>query len=315
MTTSSPASYELYDLVLDRNWEGVINHCKINPQDAAYADPDAFGETPLYLAMSLNPPCGAVSALIEANRNAIYPQTKNKDCPLHVACRFGTSYEVMYRLLCADPATARMSSKYGKNCLFALDDFLSASWSGDFVLPGDLSALGKDLWAKVCLILTTAYYGKILYSDVNDYLRNFKSLRLFHCCVGVPCPYSFQQMIFKSHRQQVEELHDGSLPLSIASALPIIEEARSDFVIEHLLEYYPIAAKRVDSHGKFPLHLAINAQKTWTGGVKRLVHAAPEIVRVPDVQTKLYPFMTAYCVQTSFLILRFEPDVMRDLVE
>ena len=64
------SSCALYDLVLDRNWLAVVSHCEMYPQDAAYSDPDTFGETPLYLAMNWNPPLFAVRALIKANPDA-----------------------------------------------------------------------------------------------------------------------------------------------------------------------------------------------------------------------------------------------------
>ena len=310
----------LYDLVLDRDWRAVISHCEMHPQDAAYTDPDTFGETPLYLAMNWNPPLAAVKALIKACPDAIYPQTKNRDCPIHLACRYGASLEVIRCLLEADPRTAALNTKYGENPLFALYKFFEASHSA---VDLDVNFLrndpdGSSLWSKVELILTTAYTGKIVAPTAESTTcHDIKNHKLLHCAIGVSCPEIFQMILFElypneAHEPMVER--EYKFPLHVALEMPHSEK-RSAFIVDELLKLYPGAAIKVNSDGQYPIHVALNQRKTWNGGLHRLFLAAPGLITVQDPISRIFPFqLAAFSLTTTFLLLTSRPDVIQKIM-
>mmetsp|Transcript_4112 Transcript_4112/g.5973 ORF Transcript_4112/g.5973 Transcript_4112/m.5973 type:complete len:339 (-) Transcript_4112:138-1154(-) len=330
------SSSALYDLVLDRNWLAVVSHCEMYPQDAAYSDPDTFGETPLYLAMNWNPPLFAVRALIKANPDAIYPQTKNRDCPIHLACRFGASLEVIRCLLEADPRTAVLNTKYGDSPLLALHKCFVANHPAvelraDYI-RSDPDGTCLSFWSKVKLVLTTAYVGKVVLAPAQLSGANAschdnyepsptKKLdnnhKLLHCAVGVSCPEVFQMILFElypheAHEPMVER--GNKLPLHVALEMRLSEK-RSAFIVDELLKLNPDAATKVNCEGQYPIHVALIHEITWNGGLHSLFRAAPGLIGVQDPISRFFPFqLSAFSLTTTFLLLTTEPDVIRKIM-
>ena len=114
---------ELYDLVLDLDWNRVMAHCQQSPQDAQFQEGDGL-ETPLYLACQWNPPLPVIQALIQANPQALLLTSReHRDLPLHMISRYAsTTAQVLQEFLCQYPATARQATKYGKTALWILWD-------------------------------------------------------------------------------------------------------------------------------------------------------------------------------------------------
>lgn len=306
------ASHALYDLVLDRNWTEVVAHCHSHPVDASYEDSDTFGETPLYLSMNFHPPSYAVKALVEAYPGAVYPQTKNRDCPLHLACRFGASYEVLKILVDSDPITAKSTSKYGVTPLSALRrhflaDYPKGVFSSSFIQSSEGG--GAEFWRKVCLILLSSYYGRI-FPKVEDQ-------KLLHCAVSASCPVLFEVILFELYPNEAMEPMlemQNRLPLFVAAEKSLYDECRSSYEIGKLLDIFPQAACCTDRscNNRYPLHIAIDCKKTWNGGLRLLVDTAPEILLSPDPITRLYPFMMARDNSESCLrLLLAEPEALR----
>lgn len=60
----------------------------------------------------------------------------------------------------------------------------------------------------------------------------------------------------------------------------------------NLVELHPESAGIADSKGRYPLHLACLAGKSWTQGVSELFDAYPDAIRNPD-SVGLLPFHIA----------------------
>jgi ankyrin repeat protein len=84
----------------------------------------------------------------------------------------------------------------------------------------------------------------------------------------------------------------GWLPLHAAASAPL---ADAD-LLAHLVELHPPAASTADSQGRYPLHLACLAGKSWTlGGISVLFDADPSPMSVLDARGRL-PFHCAALV-------------------
>ena len=89
-----------------------------------------------------------------------------------------------------------------------------------------------------------------------------------------------------------------------------------------VLDAYPQAASIPCGDGRLALHLAIEAQISWDGGLSKIFDAAPASLRVPDPKTGLIPFLHAATsgasrgkkdsdsVNTIFQLLRLGPDLI-----
>ena len=88
---SIPPCSDLYDAVLDLDWEKVVEHCRDYPRDAQFQEGDNL-ETPLYLACQWHPPLHVIQALIEAHPPALqWTSREFRDLPLHMICRSATT--------------------------------------------------------------------------------------------------------------------------------------------------------------------------------------------------------------------------------
>ncbi|KAL3804388.1 hypothetical protein HJC23_011316 [Cyclotella cryptica] len=89
-------------------------------------------------------------------------------------------------------------------------------------------------------------------------------------------------------------------------------------VIDILLGVARSAARVPDPNGRLPLHAAIGSGKAFDQGVRGLVNAHPEALFIPDVETKLYPFMLAATAgadkkscSTIFELMKLTPELVK----
>jgi hypothetical protein len=199
-TTALPPSCQLFDLVLDMNWNNVVHHAKNHPEDASFQDGDCY-ETPLYLSCQLSPPSSAIEALIAAFPGALTIKSKNGDIPLHIACRYGASSDVLRLLVEAHPATCLLQTKWGKTALMALCD--------GYQIDDD-----ADKWEKVRILLQGV-------AQSQNLVRNDGTFLLVHAAVllgSLGCPACILDRIVKDYPDQVWERDapQGRLPLHLA---------------------------------------------------------------------------------------------------
>ena len=130
---------------------------------------------------------------------------------------------------------------------------------------------------------------------------------------------------------QYEHSDDESLstPSSFDEIKDVLEAMRPSPVLV-VLEAYPRAASIPCGDGRLALHLAIEAQMPWDGGLSKIFGAAPTSLRVPDPKTGLLPFLHAATsgasrspsgkkgadsVNTIFQLLRLGPDLMASTLQ
>lgn len=121
----------------------------------------------------------------------------------------------------------------------------------------------------------------------------------------------------------------GDLPLHIAASVPhewrsipqqtlqLLPVGANQPVLALMADAFPRAARIPDRRGRWAIHLAINAGKSFDTGMKRLIQAAPESLETIDPVTKLYPFLQAAShdsratLTTVFELLCAKPDLVR----
>lgn len=83
--------------------------------------------------------------------------------------------------------------------------------------------------------------------------------------------------------------------------------------IEMIVKAEPKTGRIRNQKGFLPLHLAIENDKCWEGGIQALVEAFPDALAMRDPVDKLYPFqLAAYSedVDTTFELLRVNNNVL-----
>jgi hypothetical protein len=308
-----PPTSTLYDLVLDLNWPQVEDHVAKHPQDAEWFDWDCR-ETPLYLALQVGlPPPSTVRALIQANPSSVVtPQTKNKNWPIHIVCRFGNQLykkELIELLLQSQKkddndndnfdsrqvsiiqqATAR--TKYGKTPLSALCDSVSLDGNTDLNLRSK-----KDFqhhWECIQLLLAAA---SGLYQH-SAYLE----------------PETMEFMIVDSENDNQWEGSENeqatATTTKITRFLPIQGALQLSQDHECPLDVFRLALKVCpsvhislrDGEGRLPLHLALSNAMQGKGFkssrdcewvVSQLLARYSSAASVRDPVTGMHPLHTA----------------------
>jgi hypothetical protein len=122
-----------------------MDHAQEHPVDAKWQN-GHWHETPLYLACQHNPPIKAVRALVQAFPAAVrIPSRANQDLPIHIACRYQVSKDILQELLLRDfPVTAIEQTRWGRTPLMVLWEFCSTT------------ALEEEdmFWNKIVLLLS-----------------------------------------------------------------------------------------------------------------------------------------------------------------
>ena len=340
-------SDELWDLVLDRDWEGAINHASSYPQDAKFQD-GHWDETPLYLSLQFQPPASLIRAIILAYPAAVSIKSReNQDLPVHLACRYQAPIDVLQELVTNFPATVLEQTRWGKTPLMLLFEFKTPT------------ALGKEFWAKVILLLNAAAHSNNGNSNTaNDSNNESKdSPLLVHSAVSLGarcCPIEVLEYVIEKYPDDVAKRDkDGKLPLHIAIGPTSWSKTtkrkykpREQSFITRLLQANPTAARATLEVAKtiheydrgerdasihkneariisvqvqrYPLHTALSNRHCWTGGIRELLLAAPDVLTIRDPITKLYPFQLAAVpvgettveLDTVYMLLRCQPTLI-----
>jgi hypothetical protein len=297
---------------MDRNWEAVIRHAQVDPQDASFLDGEWI-ETPLYCACQHSPPAAAIQALVEAYPRALkMVQSKNKDVPLHIACRYRSSIQVLNILVDANPHMALFQTRWGNTPLVALcDGFDKDDHDDDH----------DEKWEKMKVILQ----GIARARNLVDHDGN---LLLVHAAVSagsLGCPKQVLDQVLDRYPHQVRQEDPlGRLPLHVATSQtewsPQMRrryKPREQHAIQALVRIYPDAIHRTLDQRRV-LHRATANGHTWYGGLQSLFQANPDAAIVPDARTKFLPFMLAAIplgqsqasLDTIYHLLRSHPHLL-----
>lgn len=297
--TCTRPSCELYDLVIDMNWDAVVQHAKERPQDAAFEDGE-WHETPLFSALQNSPSEQAIRALLQAYPPAVRMGSKNGDLPLHIACRWRASAKVICALLDHDQSTASIATKYGKTPLTAL-------WEGY-----NKSGKDQEIYQATCekskvLLEAIARSHRLLSGE------NGASPLLLHASMHIACPDALLYLVMKEYKHQISNRdQQGRLPLHIAADVGIPSRRKlHKCVIEELIASYPEAASIEDPvNGRLALHsMASNPVYSWNE-MQVVFRAHPQAMSTRDPVTGLLPFQLAPSTETSFCLLTAQPDVL-----
>ena len=296
-TSDTLASCELYDLVIDMNWDAVAKHAKEHPEDAKFIDGE-WKETPLYGACQNDPSEQAVRALLQAYPPAVRLGSKRGDLPLHIACRWRASIGVIRALIEHDPSTVCVATKYGKTPLAALwEEYTKSNNEQTYQLTCEKSTM---------LLEAVAHYQGLVAPETGEPL-------CLHAAMKMECNDALLHFVMEEYRHQTLQ-HDrkGRLPLHLAVE-PGITSRRKLWrcVFENLIEQYPEAARISDPvSGRLPLHTMVsNRFYTWNE-IEVIFKAYPQAVVDRDPVTGLLPFALSHSVETSFCLLNARPDVV-----
>jgi hypothetical protein len=339
---------DLWDLVLDMDWPRVMDHAHEHPVDAEWQD-GHWHETPLYLACQHNPPVEAVRALVQAFPAAVrIPSRANQDLPIHIACRYQVSKDILQELLLRDfPVTAIEQTRWGRTPLMVLWEFRSTT-----VLEEEEEE--EMFWNKIVLLLSAVaryrqdprYTSQIPKMRVKTFRNQSskeenatsdeattcepKSLLLVHAAVSLgalSCPVEVLDYILKQFPEGGSQWDPwGQIPLHIAvgpaswSSNGRKYKPREQDFVQLLLNVYPDGARQQRlNDDRYPLHAALANRHTWTGGIQALFHAAPEVLLIRDPVTRWYPFQLAAIpvgdnmtveLDTIYHLLRSQPNVL-----
>jgi hypothetical protein len=319
-------SSDLWDLVLDMDWPGVISHVEEHPCDAEWTD-GHWHETPLYLACQHNPPLEAIKAIVEAYPRALLsPSRANKDLPIHIACRYQVNEAILQELLKDFPVTAVEQTRWGRTPVMALWEFRPKE-DEDGSQSESSSSVDETLWRKIFVVLEAVarFREHPLYQNQTPRTRkrefrgpystkqpikascfNPEEASIVHAAVSLgslSCPVEVLDHVLRKFPEQAF-LRDqwDQLPLHIVVGPTTCNPStrrqykpREQQFISLLLEANCGAATEPihSDHDRYPLHTALSNRHTWSGGIECLFRAAPEILLMPDPLSKLYPFQLA----------------------
>lgn len=261
------------------------------------------GQTPLFVALTVGSTIDALRLLLKTRPDTVHTRDGSGTSPMALAWNmmlmgkrvYGSSPTEQQQQQQSNPqdenkddAAEREEFNRGKaNRLSLAVAKKSASLVGDV----------RIFMAKIDIMLRAAFHG-----TVEDPLPKNRQWRAVHAAAsGGTCPpevLAFALQILPGESEISNE--DGDLPLHIACSAPphaarCPPQLGTGPSIDLLLKLNNGGASRFDRKCRLPLHLALASRKTWGNGVRSLVNAFPEAVRMRDPKTKLFPFMTAAC--------------------
>ena len=241
-------SHGLFDLVVAGNWDRVIQHAHLYPQDAAWTNTNessstfsssssssSIGETPLYLACLYDAPAPCIRALVKAYPKAVTTHCgrRRRHCsrhgrgqeeeelllPIHVACRIGASCRVLEALLERHPQTALLeSNNYNhhqkkKKTKNTYSNALMALCEG-FKQQTDNNNNRQQRIQKVEIVLGAMARALNLHSDDGEWLLLHAAASLGE--TGCPRPVLNHVLKKYAHQTSLFDATRGQLPLHVA---------------------------------------------------------------------------------------------------
>jgi hypothetical protein len=261
-------SADLWDHVLDMDWPRVIQHAQEHPQDAQWQD-GHWHETPLYLACQQNPPVEAIRAIVQAYPEAVLiPRRANKDLPIHIACCYQATTQVIEQLVKDFPVTSVEQTRWGRTPVMTLWEFRRK----DVPLQED-----DVFWEKILVLLRAVakFREDSSYQSQQPATRT-KEFR------STSSAFSHDMIVSHENRDGLSLVH---------AAVSLGELSCPAEVLAHVLERWPHQVFQRDKWGQLPLHIAVGPT-SWSHTTRRkykpreqqflalLLHAYPEAANV-----------------------------------
>ena len=304
------ACSDLWDLILDMDWDRVKSHCRRCPRDAAFLD-GHWHETPLYLACQMSGPADSIRAIVQAYPDAVLiPSRSNHDLPLHIACRYQASVEVLEVLLQDFPVTSVEQTRWGKTPLMTLWEFRNEEMSEIEV---------EEMWQKAHVLLSAVarfrYDPRYRTQQPTTRTREFRRSNSHSVNKDDRKTLSggvLQADSFVSKRLARDIVGDKQQSLLVHAAVSLGSLSCPSEVLGHVLQLHPEQAKAFDPWGLLPLHISVGPTP-WSLATRRkykpreqqvlqlLLQSHPEAAneRLPGDQNR-YPLHSAIANRHSW---------------
>jgi hypothetical protein len=225
----------------------------------------------------------------------------------------------------SQPTRAVLSSSTPASSTVRASSVSALSISTRSTVPSDIGSWWIWQWAMILL----------KYSILHIKKRGAPFSALHAAAYMDGCPLSFLLLIMRVFPSQVMKrdemvLNSAILPLQIVCTwsrnhnLGAIAVSRKGMAISALVSEYPGSAKMVDDQGRYALFCALESKTTFDAGIQKLIETYPEVLRVKDPTTQLYPFLLAATISTDdsaprlwtiYELLRADPRVLQDCFE
>lgn len=266
-------SCDLWDLVLDMDWERVVEHAKEFPLDAEWMD-GHWHESPLYLACQSNAPLAAVQAIIDAYPKAILTHSRaNKDLPLHIACRYQADEAILAELVKLYPVTAVEQTLCGRTPIMALWEFRPESNAAASnatgrddgeIVNGTDDNQDEIFWRKILVLLVAVarfreepeYRNQVPATRSKKFRNAFSSGQVAQAnqlstCKALPTTVTSTSTMTTT---TVRTTTGGFIVHAAASLGSLSCPVQ---VLEFALRRAPKQASQRDCWGQLPLHIAV----------------------------------------------------------
>lgn len=223
---------------------------------------------------------------------------------LHCAIYWSASVDVVRELVQSCYELIHMQDVSGKTPMDYLLSFYAPEFGNNHV------QIGWNSFLDNVVDMVRAFFVN---GPHQDKTRN-GSLYLHSALYTKDCPMPIIEFLVVAAPEQADELDEtGNLPLHLASAVEL-DEAHSQSYVEvivELLERYPEGASAPNPEGLLPLHLMIQAGRSWECGIEKLVEVHPAAI----CDLKLPPpvlaiFLSRLDRDTMFRLLQEAPFIM-----
>jgi len=334
-TPKPPASEKLVLRIRQRDWDAVRHRIASSPGDVRFRTRNnKKSASPLHVALMHRAPRDVVRLVVDADPSALLVQdaegwtplhvsilyggddattlllirrggydaaslhSQFVGAPLHLACRHGSSTEVLRALIDANPAQICTPNETGSTPASLL-------WKTHFRhektnAPQCSKRLADELFMMVEATLDRKqdWYHNPTLHDVVDFQHNYAAES---DCVS---------LFVGRFPDSPKRYNYGCLPLHTAASYGYshkmytihcwFPDSTPSDPMNLLLERYPDAAKVADASGRLPLHLALGeGRRTRKTGAEDLVRIFPQSLSRRDPKTSLLPFQLAAVETTS----------------
>ena len=291
--------------IINRKWKEVLSWATFHPDEVSNLR-DNHNQTILHHACLFKAPYDIIESLLFADSSGLLSSVINDDgeFAIHWAVRVSSSAHVLKTLVASNPRSGFMIDKHGDSAFsllwdrnrnaihsFVFDDLRSDVLANDTLLVRSRFEvlLNKNQFSvgTMTMLLRSYCYGN---TDNEHFLP-------LHAVAGnSQIPFSFFPFIAKVYHDNIRKRDDmGRHPLAVACSSI---DTNVD-IINFLLGLDPDSPSISDYQERYPLFLAAEAGLPWDMCIQSIFNAAPHIISIRDVNTRLYPFMLASIAKSS----------------
>ncbi|GFH46166.1 hypothetical protein CTEN210_02640 [Chaetoceros tenuissimus] len=227
--------------------------------------------------------------------------------PLHYACCYPSiSPHLLQFLVQRNQRVCRIKTNNGSNCLQLLytayrEDLESDErFQDDFELAtvNERQAFSEEIlecWQKVVILIAGNSLKSMPCDSFTAPVHPTSSILLDMIQLDL-CPYIFVRLALLLNTEIVREQDKhGNLPLHFAIGKPVSRRCEANYskIIDLLVDTYPDACRIKNYADKYPLHLAIEREKKWNLGIKKVLEVFPTAIHSLDLDVRLFPFLLA----------------------